>query len=125
MRAILEADPPSRYLYQVCLAERRVAYFAMRNAIRSGAGQSIRYFELADSKPSDEGSGFHHVEVFPRSMTYDQLIQHLTRQGETPVLRVRAHHTTHDIKVAENFIVRLTYRPLLKTILEEELTKDV
>lgn len=123
IRTVLENDPPSRYVYQVILAWRRVGYIGLREgiAIRNG---SVACIELADKKPVlDDTPGFHHVEIFPVGMSYQELIGEMMDAGEDVVLKKRTHHTTHDIKLPGGFLIRFTDKPLIKHIVERELSK--
>jgi predicted metalloenzyme YecM len=124
IRSILETDPPSTYVYQVILAQRRVGYIGLRDEIRMG-NVSIGCVELADRKPVlDDDPGFHHVEIFPVKMSYDELIGEMMDAGEDIVLKKkRPHHTTHDIALPSGFLIRFTDKPLIKHIIERELSK--
>jgi len=124
VRAVLERDPPSRYSYQVWLAGRRVAYLGFRVGLPLKSS-SIMCIELADAKPfGREAGGFHHLEIYPTRISYDDLLMKLEREGERPILKMRPHHTTHDIVCSNGFTIRLTDRPLIKKIVDEELSKS-
>lgn len=123
MRTMLESDPPSRYFYQVHLASRRVAYVGLREGLLARHGP-VMCIELADKKPVHEDQlGFHHIEIYPVTMPYQDLVDELARRGETISLKSRPHHTTHDIMLPEGFMIRLTDRPLIKQIIETELSQ--
>ena len=122
MRAMLEATPPSAFVYQVQLSGRRVAYVGLREGVVS-SNNSIRFIELSDKKPGvDESAGFHHVGIYPTTSGYDQLIQKLGDGGEIIQRQYRPHHTTHDLVLPGGFILRLTQRPLIEKIVEEQLS---
>jgi hypothetical protein len=124
VRALLERDPPSRYCYQVWLAGRRVAYLGFRAGLVLKSGLVVMCIELADIKPSGgETPGFHHMEIYPSGLSYGDLVHRLEHGGEQLVLKTRPHHTTHDIQCENGFIIRLTDRPLIKKIIDEELSK--
>ncbi len=121
MRIFLEADPPSLYFYQVCLAKRRVAYLRLRKGLPIKNG-TVSFIELADKKPLKEDAlGFHHAELYPVRFGYPWLLGRLRDQGVNLVLKERPHHTTHDIFSESGFIIRLTDKPLIQKILQEEM----
>lgn len=121
LRQLLESDPTSMYCYQVFIAGRRVSYLKLKSPIKVETG-NLAFIELADKKIiKEEQLGFHHVEIFPISVGYDELICQLKEQGETVVLRKRSHHTTNDIVLSNGFIIRLTDMPLIKKIIQNEL----
>ena len=122
IRNVLETDPPSRYVYQVMLSRRRVGYFGLRDPIKMGHA-AVASVELADRKPvHDDKSGFHHVEIYPIAMSYDEMIGEMRDAGEDVELKRRLHHTTHDIKLPSGFIIRFTDKPLIKHIIDRELS---
>jgi hypothetical protein len=124
MRALLEQDAVSTYVCQTNLSKRRVAYIGMKQGFSISANESILCLELADKKPGkEEPSGFHHVEMYPTSMTYGDLVTLLEKAGENMVLKERPHHTTHDIALDGGFIIRLTNVPLIRKIVEEKFSK--
>lgn len=119
MRALLEQNPPSAFLIQTILSGRRVAYIGLREGLSVGS-HHIMWIELADKRPiEDEETGFHHIEMYPLHMSYDQLVFKLQAEGEQAILKERPHHTTHDIRLREGLIVRLTDMPLIKKIVAE------
>jgi predicted metalloenzyme YecM len=118
IRSILEESPPSKYLYQVNLSGRRVAYFGLQESIPLKKG-GIKYIELADVKDADEVYGFHHVEIYPLTMSYENLVLLLQQRGEKAELKKRPHHTTYDITLPNGFIIRLTEVPLIEKIVKE------
>lgn len=122
LRSVIERDPPSAHLHQVFLAGRRVAYFGLRRGITVVGTEAVRYVELAEPKPSEgEQAGFHHVEVFPVGVSIEALLHRLEERGVRPRLKVRPHHTTHDLVLPSGLILRITQKPLIRTIAEREL----
>jgi hypothetical protein len=120
LRSLLEAGP-AKYLYQVNFSKRRVAYFGLKKSIVIKTGE-IKFIELSDKKAGiDEVTGFHHVEIYPLKTSYENLVGLLKQKGENPVLKERPHHTTYDITLSGGFVIRLTDKPLIKKIVEEEL----
>jgi predicted metalloenzyme YecM len=121
VRSILERNPPSDLLHQVMLAGRRVAYFRLADGF--DLGETVRYVELCDRKPAaDDSFGFHHVEVYPSGqIPYEALLNRLTTLGLQVRLKSRPHHTTHDWNLASGLVMRLTDKPLIRKIMEEEL----
>ena len=122
VRNMLEATPPSVFVYQVQLSGRRVAYVGLREGIIS-VNNPIRFIELSDKKPgAEETTDFHHAELYPTTVDYDQLIQSLEDSGETIQRQFRPHHTTHDLVLHGGFILRFTQRPLIEKIVQEQLS---
>jgi predicted metalloenzyme YecM len=127
MRAILESNPPSLYFYQVYLASRRVAYMKLQNGLPITGG-TVNFVELADKKQAEEKVlGFHHVEIYPVpnarmgvAGSYSNLVRGLEQRKVKLELKERPHHTTHDILVGK-FIIRLTDKPLIQKIVQEEM----
>ena len=121
MRSMLEATPPSAFVYQVQLSGRRVAYVGLREGIAS-VNYPISFIELSDKKPGvDETAGFHHAEIYTTTLDYDQLIKRLEDGGETVRRQVRPHHTTDDLVLPGGFILRFTARALIEKIVDEQL----
>jgi hypothetical protein len=122
---LLEHKPPTDSMSQVVLAGRRVGYFSLTAGLPFGThDDEVRFIELADRKPDHTDSpGFHHVELYPRVMAYDEFLQLMNDAGFRPVLRPREHHTTHDISVADGPLLRLTNCPLIKRIAREQLAR--
>lgn len=122
LRKIFEVDPSCKYLYQVNLSGRRVAYLGLRKGFTAKQGE-IMCIELADKKPGHEDRlGFNHVEIYPKTMGYDELVESLVNQGVNASLKTRPHHTTHDISLPDGFMIRLTDQPLIKKITTQELS---
>ncbi len=122
LRLLLESNPPSAYVYQVQLSGRRVAYVGLHHGIAS-VNHPTRFVELSDKKPAvNEAAGFHHAEIYPTALDYSALITKLEKGGETVELQSRPHHTTHDLILPSDFILRFTQRPLIEKIVEEQLS---
>lgn len=122
IRAMLEQNPPSTFLFQSILSKRRVAYVSLQSGLPIG-DQAVMWVELADKRPVEEKLlGFHHIEMYPLNMSYSDLVAKLQSEGETIVLKERPHHTTHDIVLSGGFIVRLTDVPLIRKIVAERLS---
>jgi len=122
LRSLLEASP-AKYIYQVNLSKRRVAYIGLKQSIQLKNGE-IKFIELSDKKDGvEEVTGFHHVEIYPLKMSYENLVDLLKQRGEKAELKERPHHTTYDITLSNGFVIRLTDKPLIKKIAEEELLK--
>jgi len=120
LRQKFELPSFSRFLHQAFISKRRVSYFALLNPIEVNANHSIPYLELADKKPdTTEASGFHHAEIYPKNLNYKELIDILGSKGLAPELIQRPHHTTHDIRWGNGFIIRITDQPLIRKILIE------
>lgn len=123
LRKMLEQDLPSKYFYQVHLSGRRVAYIGLKNGLETTENK-VMCIELADKKSVIEDRlGFHHVEIYPISMSYQELVDHLSEKGEKITYKNRPHHTTHDVTLSDDFMIRLTDQPLIKKIIKEELSK--
>lgn len=119
IRSILEASPSAKYFYQINLSKRRVGYIGLEQSIPLKKG-GIKYIELADAKAdADEVYGFHHVEIYPLTMTYENFVILLQQRGEEAELKERPHHTTYDITLPNGFIIRLTDMPLIEKIIKE------
>ncbi len=116
IRAMLE--PASAYLYQAIISGRRIAYIKLKRSIPTALGE-IFFLELSDQKPDNsQVDGFDHIEVYPTALTYDEMIVEL-EQTETVIKVERPHHTTHDIKMENDFIFRCTHGPLIDKIKTE------
>jgi hypothetical protein len=121
LRKLMECDPPSSHLHQVFLSGRRVAYFSLRVGLPVRGCGAVRYIELCDKKPmQEERAGFHHVEIYPSTMPYETLLKQLHDDGVHAVLKRRPHHTTHDLVLPSGLVIRLTDKPLIKTIVTRE-----
>ena len=118
IRAILELE--SEYIYQSIIAGRRIDLIRFKKPISTVLGD-IKFLELSDQKPNGtQVNGFDHIEVYPLTFSYDEMIVELEK--EENVIKVeRPHHTTHDIKIGKRFIFRCTLCSLVEKIKREEM----
>ncbi len=118
IRSLLEHE--SKYLYQSIISGRRIAYIKFKAPIPSTLGD-IWFLELSDQKPDgSQVDGFDHVEVYPTTMSYDEMIAELEKT-ETVKHAVRPHHTTHDIDITPTFLFRCEPGPLIEKIQKEQM----
>ena len=116
IRALLEFA--SDYAYQTIISGRSIAYIKLKKPINTALGE-IRFLELSDQKPDEsQKDGFDHIEVFPTTLTYDEMVEILAR-SEMVVKAERPHHTTHDIDIGNGFIFRCTHGPLIEKVKTE------
>ena len=114
--ALLESA--SEYIYQSIISQRRIAYIKLKKGISTALGE-IRFLELSDQKPDgSQKNGFDHIEVFPTTLTYGEMVK-ILEQSETVVKVERPHHTTHDVDIGNGFIFRCTHGPLIEKIKTE------
>ena len=107
------------WIRQPILGGRRIAVIRLTNPIRTVLGD-ISLFELPDQKPDgSQTDGFHHIEVYPVGISYDQLVLHLQDGGHEVVEVKRPHHDTHDINMGNGFLLRLTKESLMDKIREQ------
>lgn len=93
----------------------------MKRSLVTPLGE-ISLLELSDQKPDNsQTSGFDHVEIYPLSGSMDELAATLASIGTSFEKTVRPHHTTYDMKIHDEFKVRLEDEPLLKKIMREEM----
>jgi predicted metalloenzyme YecM len=119
IRRVFESD--SNWIYQAIISKRRIATIGTRQNLETLAGK-ISLVELSDQKPDgSQNDGFDHIEIYPTTITYDQLVLNLRNQGLNVEEVVRPHHTTHDIKIENGFIIRLTRESLLNKIKKEQM----
>lgn len=115
IRSLLETE--SIFVYQSWIAGRRISVVKLKEPISSAMG-SIHYLELSDQKPDgSQKSGFHHIEIYPTSVSYQELIDKIGSGQEV----VRPHHTTWDISIGQDFFLRLENEPLIDKIKKEEM----
>jgi predicted metalloenzyme YecM len=118
IRKILEYE---KFVYQSIISKRRIAMIKVKTPLNSILG-NIDLIELSDQKPDgSQEEGFDHVEVFPKTISYDELISNLNNAGLKLKEIVRPHHTTYDIEIKPNFILRLSREPLIEKIKREEM----
>ncbi len=118
LRALFEKE--SEFIYQSIISERRIAIIKFKEGIETNLGL-VMFLELSDQKPDgSQNEGFDHIEVYPVSSTYEELVS-LLEQTETVIKVERPHHTTHDIRLEGGFIFRCEHEPLLEKIKREEM----
>lgn len=118
IRALFEYE--SVYMYQSIISDRPIAYIRFKKGIETELG-IIYYLELSDQKPDgSQKEGFDHIEVYPVSQSYDELVQKLAK--DVPVMhKERPHHTTDDIEMEHGFLFRCTRGPLITKIKASEM----
>lgn len=105
------------------ISGRTIAYIELTRWVESLMGP-IHYLELADQKPDgSQQEGFDHIESYPEDMRYEDLIALLEAAGQNVTEKVRPHHTTHEIKVADDFSFVCTREPLIDKINREKSVK--
>lgn len=120
LRGIFEMN--CRWIHQSIIANRRISLIKLNDSISTSIGD-IDLLELSDQKPDGSQSNkFDHIEIFPVEVSYDELVSQLKSRNLKVVEVVRPHHTTHDIDMGEGFLVRLTKKPLLDKIRDEEMS---
>jgi predicted metalloenzyme YecM len=118
LRALFEKE--GSYLFQSIISQRRIAIIRFKEGLPSKLGP-INFLELSDQKPDgSQSEGFDHVEVFPVSYSYEEMVADLSKTA-TMVKVERPHHTTHDIALPEGFIFRCTRGKLIDKIKMEEM----
>lgn len=118
IRTMFEKE--SDFIYQSIISGRAIAYIRFKKGIETAIG-TIHFLELSDQKPDgSQVEGFDHIEVYPTSLSYDEMVKELEKTEE--VVKVeRPHHTTHDIEIGEGFLFRCTRGPLLEKIKTTEM----
>lgn len=119
IKKVFEAN--SDYIYQSIIAERRISYIKLKQGIETVLG-TIYFLELSDQKPDgSQTNSFDHIEIYPTTITYDELVEKLKTAGEAVIEKIRPHHSTHDIDISDDFLVRLTHEPLVEKIKRDEM----
>ncbi len=119
MRKLLEHN--SAFIYQSIISKRRIAIIKLKDPIKTNFGH-LFFFELSDQKPDgSQRSGFDHLEFFPKDGSEQDLIKYLEIKNIQIKKVERPHHTTHDIALSDNFIVRIESRSLIEKIIGEEI----
>ena len=117
IRSVLEFD--SKWVYQAIISGRRTATIRTKETLETIAGNII-LVELSDQKPDgSQKDGFDHIEIYPVAISYEELVSKLKSQDLKVEEVVRTHHTTHDIKLENGFIIRLTRESLVNIIKKE------
>lgn len=118
IRSMFEKD--SAFVYQSIISKRRIAIIKLPQGIETLLGEIV-YLELSDQKPDgSQKDGFDHIEVYPLTLTYLDMIEELRRK-ERIVEVIRPHHSTHDIEIGKGFLFRCTEGPLIEKIKKEEM----
>jgi len=118
MREMLESE--SKYIYQSIISKRRSAIIRLETGIETSLG-TINFLELSDQKPDgSQRNGFDHIEVYPVTISYDEMIKKLESTEKVKKVE-RPHHTTHDIDMGNEFIFRCTHEPLIEKIKTTEM----
>lgn len=116
IRSLFEGE--SVFLYQSIISGHRIAYIKLTRGLPTALGP-ILFLELSDQKPDgSQWEGFDHVEVYPVSCSYDEMVSRLAAK-ETVVRVERPHHTTDDVTLQNGFVFRCSQGPLIKKIVEE------
>lgn len=118
MRSLFEHE--SVYIYQSIISNRRIAYIRLAQGIETSLG-TVVYLELCDQKPDgSQKEGFDHIEVFPLTIGYTQMVA-LLQKTETVIHVERPHHTTDDVEIGGGFLFRCTQGPLIGKIKASEM----
>lgn len=119
VRAILE--PRSVFIYQSYISGRRIAKVRLKWGFQTFLGL-ISILELSDQKSDGlQATGFDHIEIYPKSVSYEELVEKLTGRGVELQESKRPHHTTHDIELGDKYNLKLTHEPILNKIRREEM----
>lgn len=114
-------DFESKFIYQSIISNRRISVIGLNQGLSTVVGE-INYLELSDQKPDgSQRDQIDHLEVIPVGIPYDQLVTLLLSKGVAISETVRPHHTTHDIKLASGFVVKLSREILIDKIKREEM----
>jgi predicted metalloenzyme YecM len=118
IRALFENH--SKYIYQSIISKRRLAYIKLNRNIETTLGL-ISFLKLSDQKPDNsQTEGFDHIEVYPAIISYDEMVKTLSKSEK--VVRVeRPHHSTDDIEITSDFLIRCSEGPLILKIRDSEM----
>ena len=120
LRSQLERE--SAFIYQSYISKRRIAVIKLRRPFETTLGP-ISVLELSDQKPDhSQTKRFDHLEIYPTTTTYDDLVSRLQEQGAAVKKVERPHHTTYDIDLGSGLTLKLTREPLVEKIKREEMT---
>ncbi len=115
LRKMLE--PESRFVYQSFISSRRIAVIRLKHTFHTPLGE-VSVLELSDQKPDgSQTSGFDHIEIYPVHGTMQSLANLLGGFEKIS----RPHHTTYDLKIHDEFKVRLESEALITKIVREEI----
>jgi len=118
IRTVLEKE--SEWFYQTIISKRRIATIKTKQCLETSAG-NISLIELSDQKPDGSQSDrFHHIEIYPSSKTYEELLTYMQNQGISITENARPHHTTHDIQL-NGLVIMLTRLSLADKIKQEQM----
>lgn len=118
-RAMFEFS--SLFLYQSIISNRRIAVIGLTTCLATTVGP-LRYLELSDQKPDgSQKDSFDHIEIVPTSISYDQLVNHLTKKGVNLKEVIKPHHSTFDVVLSSGFVIKLSRGILLDKIKREEM----
>lgn len=119
IRAILE--PKSTFIYQSYISGRRIAKFRLKWGFQTFLGL-ISVVELSDQKEDNsQTSSFEHIEIYPTSLDYEELVKLLMEKGADLMKKERPHYTTYDMRLGEEYEIKLTHEPILEKIKREEM----
>ncbi len=115
-------EKKSAFIYQSIISGRRIAIIKFEKPLFTFLG-NIQFLELSDQKPNgSQVSSFDHIEIYPTVGSVDELATDLMSKGIDFKKVVRPHHTTYDVKIFEDFKVRLEAEPLIEKIKMTEMT---
>lgn len=115
-------EKKSVFIYQSIISDRRIAIIKLEKPLFTFLG-NMQFLELSDQKPDgSQVSGFDHIEMYPTTVTLDQLAHDIVTKGIDLKKVVRPHHTTYDIEIFEGYKVRLEAEPLIEKIKMTEMT---
>jgi predicted metalloenzyme YecM len=118
IRTMLERE--SVFIYQSIISNRPIAIIKLNQPLTTDLG-SLNYLELSDQKPDNsQTTGFDHVEITPKHISYQELVARLQQAGEPFIEKARPHHTTFDLKLGAGTI-RLEPEPLMEKIKKQEI----
>ncbi len=118
-RAMLEKE--SNFVFQSMISDRRIAVIRLKEGLDTALG-AVRFVELSDQKPDgSQLSGFDHIEIVPKGISYDELVKKIKDGGEEVTEVKRPHHTTHDLNIGGWFGVKISHGSLIEKIRSEEM----
>ena len=120
LRTLFEQE--SNYIYQSIISNRRISIICLREPIVTSLG-SVSCLELSDQKPDgSQKEGFDHIEIFPSFCTFEELVTAIQNSGERGERSVKPHHTTHNFRLAPEFLLKIEPCALIEKIKNEEMT---
>lgn len=119
LRRVFEGE--SQFIYQSIISNRRIAIIKLTEPLHTRAGD-ISYVELSDQKPDgSQVEGFDHLEMYAAFESEAVLIEKLRSLGILLVEDIKPHHTTHNIKILDSFLLKIEAEPLIDKIMREEM----